>query len=625
MASEARSNEPKSREGARVLSTLLAASLAWASVPTAAIAEVMESGEALAQEAADAELPADDGDEASQESAFQTESLDDLSTEEQESDAQGDDLEEDAADERDESDRFPGGLLAEGMEAILPSDLSRDGISEIVPAEFPQSDLLVSQQDTSYAVVNLRYSLTYGQTEARKMLSMVNSFRTGSEAWHYNQSGKKVQDKGLKKLTYDYDLERVAMQRATEIAIFFSHTRPNGESCYSLCPNNFFAYGENIAAGHLSASEVMNGWKETNEKYEGQGHRRNMLGADYNAIGVGHVVMNGVDYWVQELGYTAHPNTSSTPANNKTTSVSTPVDSYYLQLGAPMEVKPRAIHLEKKGQTSAFPTVTLSRAVLYASDSERSFSEFKATVDPWWGTTDSSVASVAYNELTAQTDRGSCEIVLPLWNGALFVGVDIYPFRDVTSKTAHLNEVLWLYDTGISTGWSEGGYQYFKPNAEVKRGDLAAFLYRTAATWGLCKKNWKPSPDTKERFVDVNDQTSHAKEIYWLAENGITSGWATKDGEHAEFRPNQPVKRGDLAAFLARLAALAGRGSSYAGTSGAFADVNSSTAHAEEITWLAATGISTGWDKNGRVEFRPNANVKRGDMAAFLARLERIS
>ena len=42
-------------------------------------------------------------------------------------------------------------------------------------------------------------------------------------------------------------------------------------------------------------------WKETNEGYSGQGHRRNMLGSNYTAFAVGHVTFNGYDYWAMGL------------------------------------------------------------------------------------------------------------------------------------------------------------------------------------------------------------------------------------------------------------------------------------------------------------------------------------
>jgi len=90
-------------------------------------------------------------------------------------------------------------------------------------------------------------------------------------------------------LTYDYRLEADAMQRAAELALYYDHTRPNGTMAYtSLAGNTYSSWAENIAVGYESAAAVYNGWLEENEYYNGQGHRRNMLGEQYTAIGIGN-------------------------------------------------------------------------------------------------------------------------------------------------------------------------------------------------------------------------------------------------------------------------------------------------------------------------------------------------
>ncbi|MGM9637841.1 MAG: CAP domain-containing protein [Eubacteriales bacterium] len=158
--------------------------------------------------------------------------------------------------------------------------------------------VLASESDE----VTVDLAVTYGQTEARYMLEMVNEFRTGDEAWAWNSDNtEKVEYPNLSGLVYDYELEKIAMQRAAEIAISFSHTRPDGTSCWTAYTGGYRSVGENIAAGYATAEAVFEGWKETNESYSGQGHRRNMLNTGFTAIGIGHVVYNGVHYWVQEF------------------------------------------------------------------------------------------------------------------------------------------------------------------------------------------------------------------------------------------------------------------------------------------------------------------------------------
>lgn len=164
----------------------------------------------------------------------------------------------------------------------------------------------------------------YLQTDARTMLSEINAFRMGSEAWWYTDDTKgptqnantAYQDTSgnniaLGYLQIDPDLEKVAMQRAAEISLMFSHTRPNGTkytTAYPIDetadPQDIFAWkGENIAAGtNMDMQAAFNAWKEDAYGYSGQGHRRNMLNANYTRIGIAHAKIDGIDYWVQEFG-----------------------------------------------------------------------------------------------------------------------------------------------------------------------------------------------------------------------------------------------------------------------------------------------------------------------------------
>lgn len=148
-------------------------------------------------------------------------------------------------------------------------------------------------------VYTVPITVKYDQAGARSMLDMINNFRTGSDAWYWNEDGSKNVLSGLSGFQYDYGLEQAAMQRAAEIAVVWSHTRPNGEVCFTA--SNWYSNAENIAAGYTTAASVFAGWQETNEDYYGQGHRRNML-SNFKYIGIAHVTVNGINYWVQEFG-----------------------------------------------------------------------------------------------------------------------------------------------------------------------------------------------------------------------------------------------------------------------------------------------------------------------------------
>ena len=180
------------------------------------------------------------------------------------------------------------------------------------------------------ATTPVSISVQYGQTEARTILNMINEMRTSStDAWYWKQDDTtKTYCTNLQPLQYDYDLEKTAMQRAAEIAIIYSHTRPNNKDTFSAFYENsvYYTYaGENIAAGYGTADSVNDGWREDNELYAGQGHRRNMLNSKFNCVGIGHVYYNGIHYWVENFAYRDKVNTTPVSADNTETTLTIPV------------------------------------------------------------------------------------------------------------------------------------------------------------------------------------------------------------------------------------------------------------------------------------------------------------
>ena len=100
-------------------------------------------------------------------------------------------------------------------------------------------------------------------------------------------------ENGLAELTYRNDIQDAANIRANEIISTFSHTRPDGSSCFTAVTVNYYAIGENIASGQKNVQEVMNAWMNS------PGHRANILSKQFTGIAVGVVQYQGVSYWVQ--------------------------------------------------------------------------------------------------------------------------------------------------------------------------------------------------------------------------------------------------------------------------------------------------------------------------------------
>ena len=178
-------------------------------------------------------------------------------------------------------------------------------------------------------IIPVNISVQYGQTEARTILDMINEMRTSDDdAWCWDETNTKKEVYWGDALTYDYDLEKLAMKRAAELVIRYDHTRPNNEGLSSIYKEenitDFQSAGENIAIGYPSAQTVNTAWREDGEKYNGQGHRRNMLNPKFNCVGIGHVKYDGCDYWVEEFAYRPSVNTTKTSAidNEQITAIS---------------------------------------------------------------------------------------------------------------------------------------------------------------------------------------------------------------------------------------------------------------------------------------------------------------
>jgi hypothetical protein len=136
----------------------------------------------------------------------------------------------------------------------------------------------------------------------------------------------------------------------------------------------------------------------------------------------------------------------------------------------------------------------------------------------------------------------------------------------------------------------------------------ASLLLVTFHPWLSTGVDAQATTASKSSGLDFHDATSSvfAADIAWLANQNITSGF-----DDGTFRPDRPISRGQMAAFLSRALGLSK-------TSGVrFSDVSPGSAFAEDIDRLATSGITTGHSDG---TYRPDQVVSRGQMAAFLSR-----
>lgn len=177
---------------------------------------------------------------------------------------------------------------------------------------------------------------------------------------------------------------------------------------------------------------------------------------------------------------------------------------------------------------------------------------------------------------------------------------------DVPESHPYYSEIMWVIGNGISTGYADGT---FRPQEDVNRKSMAAFLYRLAGSPSY-------TPPSSSPFLDVSTSSQFYKEISWLAAQGISNGYTVQGGK--EFRPLESVKREAMAAFLYR---FAGSPSYNPPSNSPFTDLTTSSSFYKQITWLNAAEITTGYSDG---TFRPDAPVARYAMAAFLYRFDHM-
>ena len=151
---------------------------------------------------------------------------------------------------------------------------------------------------------------------------------------------------------------------------------------------------------------------------------------------------------------------------------------------------------------------------------------------------------------------------------------------------------------GITKGCNTAGTR-FCPNQPVTRAQMAVFLQRALKL---------PAPSGTSKFTDSAGFAQAA--IDAMAAAGITLGC---NAEGTLFCPNQPVTRGQMAAFLARALKLP-----TPTVPAAFDDTTGSIFN-NAIAAILKAGITKGCDTAG-TRFCPNQPVTRGQMATFLAR-----
>ena len=163
-------------------------------------------------------------------------------------------------------------------------------------------------------------------------------------------------------------------------------------------------------------------------------------------------------------------------------------------------------------------------------------------------------------------------------------------------------DIEWMAANGFTAGCNPPTNDNFCPDDPVTRGQMAAFLSRSfGLTDGV----------GADLFTD-DDNSIFEDEIDKIGTAGITVGCNPPDNDN--FCPNDPVTRGQMAAFLSRALGL-----SMGGGADLFTDDDGSIFE-NSIDQIGSLGITRGCNPPDNDNFCPDDLVTRGQLAAFLHR-----
>ena len=314
--------------------------------------------------------------------------------------------------------------------------------------------------------VTISYEATHHQSEAREMLSLLNEFRTGG-TWYWNQDNTtktNIAPNELQPLQWDYELEKLAIKRAEEIAIFFSHTRPAGNSRELLT-------GENIAAGQENFNSAFIWWREDEDPYLWQGHRRNMLNNHYTHVGIACVERDGRKYWVQNFSFIGYGNTPI-ELNNSTEQVRVNIKKDFIkEVGIELKTVDSYVGMPlPKNEDSDYlvidagESIKLQEPMLYylIEDEKVYVSDVKITSR----SEDESIAAVGRDGTITGISKGKTRII---YEGLFFNGL----FSDYAEIKVKLTDI-----SGFSLYFDDEEFSYsytgnpIKPKAIVDNPEL---------------------------------------------------------------------------------------------------------------------------------------------------------
>lgn len=190
----------------------------------------------------------------------------------------------------------PGGFLTGTVTFTSPSDsytveVTVADLSHGLSLRLP---LHMAAGEYTYAV-----SLSASQAEETSSDLLYDTNLTGHFRYDYLREELALinaarEDQYRPPVTLDMELTQAAMERAAELAVYFSSIRPNGHTGLTIADGQSVAKLENIAIGYISVQAVMNAFTGSRT------HLAKIVDWDSQSVGLGCFAdRNGRLHWVQ--------------------------------------------------------------------------------------------------------------------------------------------------------------------------------------------------------------------------------------------------------------------------------------------------------------------------------------
>lgn len=334
---------------------------------------------------------------------------------------------------------------------------------------------------------------------------------------------------GLGALSMESSLLETAMVRAAETVVLFSHTRPDGSSCFRLNP---LLYGENIAALQSSAQSVMDSWMNS------EGHKANILSDSYTSIGIGcFEADDGGYYWVQCFGTEKVSGNCKKPANkavSQTVSIAADpfdeaVDGNDIIWG---ELKSYEYSLELSGNNRMTPGST-QQLYAFLQNTGGSFSFDLTGSNVVYSSSDNNIATVSSTGKVTAKSAGTTTITASTPKGRfskkLKVTVVTTGWQTIDGEKYYFNK-----DGTMHIGWLKygGEYYYFRVNGVMHTGSL-----KKGGKYFYFRKNGT----RLSGWLQVG-----GKIFYYKLNGERLTGWLQKNGKKFYFRKNGEMHTGWL-------------------------------------------------------------------------------